>query len=72
MVPESPINADPDGRIGGRPAAAKGGAEHEHLADYRQRYGLALDPFADDPDFPLFTGAQRRELLDQLLHLCQF
>lgn len=75
MVPESPINADPDGRIGGR-LSVSGSDEHsagsEHLADYRQRYGLAMDPFADDPDFPLFTGAQRRELLDQLLHLCQF
>lgn len=75
MVPESPINADPDGRIGGRSSAGSSDgypAESEYLADYRQRYGLAMDPFADDPDFPLFTAAQRRELLDQLLHLCQF
>lgn len=73
MVPESPISADPDGRIGGSPVADSGqSARHDYLADYRQRYGLAMDPFADDVDFPLFTGAQRRELLDQLLHLCQF
>lgn len=74
MVPESPINADPDGRIGGRVSASKneGYSDEGRLADYRQRYGLAMDPFTDDPDFPLFTGAQRRELLDQLLHLCQF
>ncbi len=42
------------------------------LADYRQRYGLAEDPFADDYSFPLFTAAGQRELLDRLLHLCQF
>lgn len=42
------------------------------LADYRQRYGLSEDPFAHDYSFPLFTGAGRRQLLDQLLHLCQF
>ena len=42
------------------------------LADYRQRYGLAEDPFSDDYSFPLFTGAGRRQVLDRLLHLCQF
>ncbi|RZA06319.1 MAG: hypothetical protein EOO68_05170, partial [Moraxellaceae bacterium] len=42
------------------------------LADYRQRYGLSVDPFVDDPHFPFYTGAQRRQILDQLLHLCQF
>jgi DamX protein len=33
---------------------------------------LSEDPFAHDYSFPLFTGAGRRQLLDQLLHLCQF
>jgi len=42
------------------------------LLDYRQRYGLSIDPFVDDPHFPFYTGAQRRQLLEQLLHLCQF
>jgi DamX protein len=42
------------------------------LADYRQRYGLSVDPFEDDPHFPFYSGAQRRQILDQLLHLCQF
>ncbi|MES2674333.1 MAG: AAA family ATPase [Pseudomonadota bacterium] len=42
------------------------------LSDYRQRYGLSVDPFADDPHFPLYTGALRRQILDQLLHLSQF
>ena len=42
------------------------------LADYRQRYGLSADPFADDHHFPFYTGAHRRKILDQLLHLCQF
>lgn len=46
--------------------------DQPQLEDYRQRYGLAVDPFADDPYFPFFTGAQRRELLDQIIHLCQF
>ncbi len=47
-------------------------AESQLLSDYRQRYGLSVDPFADDPHFPLYTGAQRRQILDQLLHLSQF
>ncbi len=42
------------------------------LEDYRQRYGLAADPFGADPYFPFFTGGQRRELLDQVIHICQF
>lgn len=42
------------------------------LEDYRQRYGLSLDPFGADPYFPFFTGGQRRELLDQIIHICQF
>lgn len=42
------------------------------LADYRQRYGLQEDPFTNDYSFPLFTGAERRQLLDKLLHLVQF
>jgi len=47
-------------------------ADEQLLADYRQRYGLAEDPFSDDYSFPLFTGAGRRQVLDQLLHLAQF
>jgi DamX protein len=70
-VPESPMSAEPDGRIAGR-SGIDINKDAALLADYRQRYGLSADPFNDDPDFPLFTGAQRRELLDQLLHLCQF
>ncbi|MFO1390494.1 AAA family ATPase [Cellvibrio sp.] len=42
------------------------------VADYRQRYGLSTDPFVDDPHFPFYQGAQRRQILEQLLHLCQF
>lgn len=42
------------------------------LSDYRQRYGLSVDPFVDDPHFPFYTGAQRRQILEQVLHLCQF
>lgn len=47
-------------------------AESQLLSDYRQRYGLSIDPFMDDPHFPFYTGAQRRQILEQLLHLCQF
>jgi DamX protein len=47
-------------------------SESDLLSDYRQRYGLSSDPFADDPHFPFYTGGLRRQLLDQLLHLCQF
>lgn len=42
------------------------------LQDYRLAYGLSRDPFEADPQYPFFTGANRRESLDQLLHLCQF
>lgn len=42
------------------------------IADYKERYGLSMDPFVDDPHFPFYTGAQRRAVLDQVLHLCQF
>ncbi len=42
------------------------------VLDYRQAYGLSADPFGDDPYFPFFGGGQRREILEQLLHLCQF
>jgi len=52
--------------------SAQVGSGSELLSDYRQRYGLSIDPFVDDPHFPFYTGAQRRQLLDQLLHLCQF
>lgn len=46
---------------------------NEHaLQDYRQRYGLSLDPFGKDPYFPFFTGGHRHELLEQVVHLCQF
>lgn len=47
-------------------------SESPILADYRQRYGLSVDPFVDDPHFPFYQGAQRRQILEQLLHLCQF
>lgn len=53
-------------------SAADAGDEPQHLADYRRRYGLSMDPFADDQHFPLYTGGQRRQILDQLLHVCQF
>ncbi len=39
---------------------------------YLQHYGLAADPFAADPEFPFFGGGGRSELLEQLIHLCQF
>jgi DamX protein len=47
-------------------------SESQLLSDYRQRYGLSTDPFVDDPHFPFYQGAQRRQILEQLLHLCQF
>lgn len=54
------------------PIAAGGLSDAGVMADYRERYGLSADPFADDPHFPFYTGAQRRAVLDQVLHLCQF
>jgi len=47
-------------------------SESQLVFDYRQRYGLSVDPFVDDPHFPFYQGAQRRQILEQLLHLCQF
>lgn len=81
MTRESPLRAQPDHRILDVDAEQQQGhlfdeldnqAEEQLLADYRQRYGLAEDPFSDDYSFPLFTGAARRQILDQLLHLVQF
>ncbi|MGV8835389.1 AAA family ATPase [Cellvibrio sp.] len=81
MTRESPMRAQPDSRLLDHGDSQQGylfdEPDDEHpedqlLADYRQRYGLSEDPFAHDYSFPLFTGAGRRQLLDQLLHLCQF
>jgi len=81
MTRESPLRAEPDSRLLDHGDSQQGylfdeqdddQAEDQLLADYRQRYGLSEDPFAHDYSFPLFTGAGRRQLLDQLLHLCQF
>ncbi len=80
MTGDSPLRAQPDSRLLDQPAGQQGylfdlpdtAADEQLLADYRQRYGLSEDPFAQDYSFPLFTGAGRRQLLDQLLHLCQF
>lgn len=80
MTRESPLRAEPDSRLLDHDSVQQGHLFDAHddvdedqlLADYRQRYGLSEDPFAHDYSFPLFTGAGRRQLLDQLLHLCQF
>lgn len=81
MTRESPLRAQPDSRLLDHGDSQQGylfdepddeQPEDQLLADYRQRYGLSEDPFAHDYSFPLFTGAGRRQLLDQLLHLCQF
>lgn len=82
MKPDSPLRAEADGRFTDKDANIQAGlfdqdftdasASASLLNDYRQRYGLSEDPFVDDPGFPLFTGGGRRQLLDQLLHLCQF
>lgn len=42
------------------------------IQDYRQRYGLSMDPFSEEPYYPFFAGGQRGELLEQVIHLCQF
>ena len=81
MTRESPLRAQKDSRLLDPGDSHQGylfneqdfdPAEDQQLADYRQRYGLSEDPFAHDYSFPLFTSAGRRQLLDQLLHLCQF
>lgn len=74
------MRAQPDSRILDQDSAQQSylfdvddaHSDDQLLADYRQRYGLSEDPFAQDYSFPLFTGAGRRQVLDQLLHLCQF
>lgn len=75
MTPESPLRAGSDNFQAGLFDADNFDKAHEStsvLSDYRQRYGLSEDPFSDDYSFPLFTAAGRRQVLDQLLHLCQF
>jgi DamX protein len=82
MKPDSPLRAEADSRFTDKDANIQAGLFDQDftaastsssvLNDYRQRYGLSEDPFTDDPGFPLFTGGGRRQLLDQLLHLCQF
>jgi DamX protein len=81
MTRESPLRAQQDSRLLDHSDSQQGylfdeqeddQVENQLLADYRQRYGLSEDPFGHDYSFPLFTGAGRRQLLDQLLHLCQF
>ncbi|WP_231591830.1 AAA family ATPase [Cellvibrio sp. pealriver] len=81
MTREPPMRAEPDSRLLDHGESQQGYLFDEVddnpvgdqlLEDYRQRYGLSEDPFSHDYSFPLFTGAGRRQLLDQLLHLCQF
>ncbi len=78
MRTEPSFSAEPEQRLlpdtadRGKASSLRGDAEEQLLLDYRQRYGLSVDPFADDPHFPFYTGAQRRHVLEQLLHLCQF
>ncbi len=69
MRTEPSFSAEPVDHLTREEAA---GQESQFLADYRQRYGLSVDPFEDDPHFPFYSGAQRRQILDQLIHLCQF
>lgn len=57
--------------------SARGPEDHgeltsDALQDYRQGYGLSRDPFGTDPYYPFFSGGQRGELLEQIIHLCQF
>lgn len=80
MTREPPLRAKPDSRLLDHGESQQGylfdeaseSPAEQLLEDYRQRYGLSEDPFSHDYSFPLFTGAGRRQLLDQLLHLCQF
>lgn len=85
MTPDSPLRAEADNRLtdadainmqaslfDADPFNSSTKENSSLLNDYRQRYGLSEDPFSDDPGFPLFTGGGRRQILDQLLHLCQF
>lgn len=70
--PEEP---DLDGLTGSTDhylSASDAAADSKLLSDYRQHFGLSSEPFADDAHFPFYTGGQRRQILDQLLHLCQF
>jgi DamX protein len=84
MTPDSHLRAQADSRLSDTDSinmqASLFDANHfdsvkennSLLNDYRQHYGLSEDPFSTDPSFPLFTGGGRRQVLDQLLHLCQF
>ena len=78
MRTEPSFSTDSDQRLLDEIDRSGGGAsshvdtESQLLSDYCQRYGLSIDPFIDDPHFPFYTGGQRRQTLEQLLHLCQF
>jgi len=70
--PTFSANSDDHLHAGQNDSNASVNSESQLLSDYRQRYGLSTDPFVDDPHFPFYQGAQRRQILEQLLHLCQF
>ena len=70
--PTFSAESDDHSHVGQNDSHASIKSETQLLPDYRQRYGLSTDPFADDPHFPFYQGAQRRQILEQLLHLCQF
>lgn len=53
--------------LSSRPITSNNSAE-----DTLSQYGVAKDPFGDVDDLSFFHGAERRALLDQALHLCQF
>jgi DamX protein len=74
MRTEPSFSADSDDHLQDSASNLHGSSSSESqlLFDYRQRYGLSTDPFVDDPHFPFYQGAQRRQTLEQLLHLCQF
>lgn len=77
MRTEPSFSVDPEENILSASAASDShgfhsDSESSQLADYRQHFGLSVDPFVDDPHFPFYPGGQRRQILEQLLHLCQF
>lgn len=61
---------------GGVEVSLSSSLSSEKIADYLGYFGLHSEPFAGDSDVAarggFYAGAQRQQILDQLLHLSQF
>lgn len=54
------------------PEAIESMSQPSHHSDSETNINGVSDPFASPPDSAFFDGAERRVLLDEVIHLCQF